>query len=136
MAGADSDTCRRFYEYGILYGLAFQMRDDWLDTFGDPSLFGKEIGGDILCDKKTWLRIMAEKEAPEETIVAASINDPVKKIEAMRELYIKLGLNRMCEETALSYSTQAKEVLDGVEIPEGARAFFDTLATKASTRLK
>ncbi len=136
MAEADADTCRRFYDYGMLYGLAFQMRDDWLDTFGDPALFGKEIGGDILCDKKTWLRIMAEKEAPEETAAAASIEEPEKKIEAMRTLYIRLGLDRLCEETALAYSAQAKEAIAEVAMPEAARNFFYTLADKASTRLK
>ena len=44
LAGATDDVCNRFYEYGISLGLAFQLRDDWLDTFGDPAVFGKEIG--------------------------------------------------------------------------------------------
>ncbi|MBD5233496.1 MAG: polyprenyl synthetase family protein [Bacteroidales bacterium] len=136
LAGADADTCRRFYDYGMLYGLSFQMRDDWLDTFGDPAVFGKEIGGDILCDKKTWLRIMAEKEAPAETAAAAAISNPEEKVEAMRSLYRSLGLDRLCDETARSFSNQAKEAIASVSMPEAAREFFDNLALKACTRQK
>ncbi len=61
-AGATRDIIKAFYRYGERLGLAFQLQDDLLDTYGDPIVFGKEIGGDILNDKKTWLRITAMAE--------------------------------------------------------------------------
>ena len=66
-AGADDTVCDKFYAYGEAMGLAFQLQDDWLDTFGDPAIFGKEIGGDILNQKKTWLLINALAENKDET---------------------------------------------------------------------
>ena len=52
MAGATPDVRVRLYDYGLALGIAFQLRDDWLDTFGDPAIFGKEIGGDIVNARK------------------------------------------------------------------------------------
>ena len=57
ITGADETVTDAFYGYGESLGLAFQLRDDYLDTYGDPATFGKQIGGDIACDKKTWLLI-------------------------------------------------------------------------------
>ena len=59
MAGASDEVKDAFYKYGVKLGLAFQLQDDYLDTYGDPAVFGKKIGGDILNDKKTWLLISA-----------------------------------------------------------------------------
>ncbi len=62
MADAPFETQVRFFDFGVNLGLAFQLQDDYLDTYGDPETFGKSIGGDILNDKKTWLLIMAMNE--------------------------------------------------------------------------
>lgn len=62
MAGGDQRSAQAMYAYGERLGLAFQLRDDYLDTYGDPIVFGKEIGGDIVNDKKTWLLITAMEE--------------------------------------------------------------------------
>ena len=65
IGGATQEQCELLYKYGYDLGLAFQVADDWLDTFGDPKVFGKAIGGDILNNKKTWLMIKALEKASE-----------------------------------------------------------------------
>ena len=67
IGGASPQQCELLYKFGYDLGLAFQVADDWLDTFGDTKVFGKAIGGDILNNKKTWLMIRAlEKATPAE----------------------------------------------------------------------
>ena len=63
IGGADKATADALYEYGMELGIAFQLRDDWLDTFGDAATFGKPIGGDIVNEKKTWMLITARRES-------------------------------------------------------------------------
>lgn len=70
MAGADFESQLTFFNYGVNLGLAFQLQDDYLDTYGNPETFGKAIGGDILNDKKTWLLIMALNEDKTGTVKA------------------------------------------------------------------
>ena len=65
IAGADERTCSYLYKFGYDLGLAFQIADDYLDTFGDQSVFGKMIGGDIINNKKTWLLIRALEKSVE-----------------------------------------------------------------------
>jgi geranylgeranyl diphosphate synthase type II len=65
IAGADEKTCDQLYRYGYDLGLAFQIADDWLDTYSDPKVFGKAIGGDILNNKKSWLLTRAFEKAGE-----------------------------------------------------------------------
>lgn len=61
IAGADAKIKECIYNYGYMLGLAFQIKDDYFDSFGDSAVFGKKIGGDILCGKKTWLLVEALK---------------------------------------------------------------------------
>ena len=65
IAGADARTCDYLYKFGYDLGLAFQITDDYLDTFGDQSVFGKKIGGDIVNNKKTWLLTRALEKSGE-----------------------------------------------------------------------
>ncbi len=136
MADADAETRRRLYDYGIALGIAFQLRDDWLDTYGDPAVFGKEIGGDIVNRKKTWLLITALEESDGELsdILREDLSDH-ELIAQVRRIYDRLNLSRRCCELAESYSQKAVEALDGVEMDADARRFFIGLAQKASTRL-
>ena len=63
LGGADAEDCRRLDRFAVELGLAFQLQDDWLDVYGDPAVFGKKIGGDIMCGKKTFLLINAYQRA-------------------------------------------------------------------------
>lgn len=135
MAGADEDTRRALYEYGIALGLAFQLRDDWLDTFGDPAVFGKEIGGDIINRKKTWLLITALKERYEDVMgVLEEDLEPQELVRQVRRHYDALKLGDRCQKLAVEYSRKAASIVNALDIDRQAVAFFESLAMKASSR--
>lgn len=138
MAGAPFETQVRFFDYGVNLGLAFQLQDDYLDTYGNPETFGKAIGGDILNDKKTWLLIMAMREDTTGTIMSllGKTDDPQGKIEKVREIYNALGLPERIHELISAYIDSAIKNLDHMELSPEARAFFMDLALKSATRDK
>ena len=136
MAGADEAVQTAMYRYGEQLGLAFQMQDDYLDTFGDEATFGKPIGGDILNEKKTWLLISAMHRAHGYALAdALALSQAAKKIDTVRSIYISLGLDKECREQVTFYSTQAINALPESLSPE-AREFFTELARNAETRAK
>ncbi|MCD7937039.1 MAG: polyprenyl synthetase family protein [Tannerellaceae bacterium] len=112
------------YEYGINIGLAFQLKDDLLDTYGDSATFGKNIGGDILCNKKTYLLINALRLAsPEQKKqlydwIQKDTFDPQEKIRAVKEIYDQLNIKQLCEEKIDAYYTQAQQILLSDNLPQ------------------
>src|SRR5690606_16955085 len=66
VAGASETSQKNIYEFGRNLGIAFQLQDDYLDVFGDPKLFGKQVGGDIISNKKTFLYLTALNDASKE----------------------------------------------------------------------
>lgn len=138
MADSSFETQMQFFNYGVNLGMAFQLQDDYLDSFGDPATFGKAIGGDILNDKKTWLLITALKEDKEGRVVSllGSRNDPDKKISEVKAEYERLGLPDRIAELIRAYIDTAISCLDQLDIPPEAREFFIDLALKSATREK
>ena len=106
---------KALYDFGINLGLAFQLQDDWLDCWGDPRTFGKRIGGDILCDKKTYLRILAEKAAP---IPSADKTDEQQYIETVKQYYVETGAEQACRDAIAYYVAKAKENLQELNLPD------------------
>ena len=135
MAGADEPTQRALYRFGELLGLAFQLQDDYLDTFGDAATFGKPIGGDIRNEKKTWLRNSALERDRSSALRDALVLSGQEKIDAVRRIYISLGLDKEIRTLITAYSSQAIEALPASLSPE-AREFFTSLARNAETRDK
>jgi len=138
MADAPFDTQLQFFNYGVNLGLAFQLQDDFLDTYGNPETFGKAIGGDILNDKKTWLLIMALQEDSSgklKEIIGSKITGE-EKISEVREIYNRLGLPDRIHELIRAYIDTAITCLDNMELMPEARAFFIDLALKSATRNK
>ena len=140
IAGADSRTCDVLYRFGYDLGLAFQIADDWLDTFGDPKVFGKAIGGDILNNKKTWLMIKAQSNASEKELEAleSAMTMPIdtdeektSKIAAVKELYAQLGVEQQAKEEIMRLHTQAMEYVSSLgltdENNEALRHYAETL---------
>lgn len=103
------------YDFGINLGLAFQLQDDWLDCWGNPLTFGKRIGGDILCDKKTFLRIQAEKAAP---LPVADRNDEQKYIDTFKQYYIETGAEQACRDAIALYGQKAKDCLKQLNLSD------------------
>ena len=135
MAGASDADVAKIYEYGVNLGLAFQLRDDWLDTYGDPAMFGKEIGGDIINRKKTWLLITALEERGDD-VRAILAEDLVEEelVRQVREVYDDLSLGERCSRLAEKYSTLAIESLEQVRMDDRARDYFKSLAAAAASR--
>lgn len=116
IAGAGERECDLLYKFGYDLGLAFQIADDWLDTFGDPEVFGKAIGGDILNNKKTWLMIRAlEKASPEEydalqVAMALPIDtdgQKAVKIAAVKSIYDSLNVGEDAKKEIVRLHEQA-----------------------------
>lgn len=137
LAGAPvADACR-LYDFGVQLGLAFQLQDDYLDVYGDPAVFGKKIGGDILCNKKTYMLINALQRADEaqraelERWIAAEEACPEEKIAGVTALYDAIGIKQLCHEKIESYFSAAGKCLAQVGAPEERkavlRAFADSL---------
>ncbi len=135
VAGASEEVADAFYKYGQNLGLAFQLRDDWLDTYGDPLVFGKQIGGDIINGKKTWLLINAIAECRNEILdILAEDLEPSERVEQVRAVYDRLNLNDRCRALVSDYADKAIHALDGVDLDADARAYFDNLARRSVER--
>lgn len=124
LADAPKEDAEHLYQFGINIGLAFQLQDDLLDVYGDPATFGKNIGGDILCDKKTFLLIHAFRRANEEQRaslsrwIGAKEYVPEEKIKAVTSIYNELGLKTLSEQKIETYFGQAMAHLKALSVPE------------------
>ncbi len=134
LGGGNSIDCDNMYHYGEQMGLAFQLRDDYLDTFGNSDTFGKEIGGDILNDKKTWLRVKAGEMAPDEVTAMTAKYVGKAKIEAVSRLYRQLGVDKACIDVIGNYTARSIQYLDNVSMPDISRQYFKNLAMAAINR--
>ena len=140
IAGADQESCNLLYRYGFDLGLAFQIADDWLDTYADPKVFGKAIGGDIVNNKKSWLMTRAFEKAGnlrEEltkamTMPIATEEEKAAKISTVKDLYEKLGVGEDAKEEIKRLHNQAMEHVSALNLSEEKA---DTLRNYASALL-
>lgn len=137
MAGADTEAQQAFYDYGMSLGLAFQLRDDYLDTYGDPLIFGKEIGGDIVNGKKTWLLITAMSEDKDGALQRIMDQNPApqEKIEAVRAIYDSLNLPHRITRLIEQYTDRAVRALDNISLQPGWTDYFTNLALSLNDRV-
>lgn len=123
LGDASEGDAQKLYDFGIRMGLAFQLQDDLLDVYGDPEVFGKKIGGDILCNKKTFMLITAFNLADDCRKVALNhwISGtgycPEEKIKAVTELYDQIGVRRICEDKINKYYSEGLALLEKVSLP-------------------
>ena len=142
MAGAPQETCQALYEYGYQLGMAFQITDDYLDTFGDEKVFGKKIGGDIANNKKSWLlvectsRAEGEDRAQLESIMAMGEDRRDEKVAAMQNLYVKLGVKDAAKEAILQYYDKAMSSLGGADFTREQISRLGTMAEQLVHREK
>ncbi len=120
-----SPQCKEaIYQYGRLLGIAFQLQDDYLDAFGDPETFGKQPGGDIIENKKTFLYLktleLADRsEAMQlEHLYTISPADNSGKIEAVKALFESSGAAELTRKEIENYTDKAFKILDKIELPE------------------
>lgn len=116
LANAPQEDCNKLYDFGINMGLAFQLQDDYLDVYGDFKTFGKAIGGDILCDKKTFMLINAINKAAGFDF-GKQYDTPQEKISAVTNLYNELGIDKLAKEKIEDYFNLARKNLNEVSLP-------------------
>ena len=122
LGGASEDDARKLYDFGIKMGLAFQLQDDYLDVYGDSKVFGKNIGGDILCNKKTFMLITAlalAKDEDKETLLGwlhATDYAPEEKIRSVTALYNKVGVPELCQVRIDAYYEEGLLLLEKVSV--------------------
>lgn len=122
VADADSETANNLYECGRNIGLAFQLQDDYLDSFGNEEIFGKKIGGDIVSNKKTYLLIKALQISNKSTkkklidLLNQKVFDPEEKIKAVLKIYEELKIKKFSEELMNFYIAQADRYFDKLNI--------------------
>lgn len=120
--GASQEDADLLYEFGINIGLAFQLKDDYLDVYGDPAVFGKNIGGDILCDKKTYMLINVLGRANPEQLqelnkwIGVQQGNPQEKIAAITAIYNQVGIKELCEKKMNFYYEKAIAALNSVSV--------------------
>ncbi len=114
--GADNHMAQHFYDFGIYLGLGFQLQDDYLDSFGDEASFGKQIGGDILNDKKTFLSIkLRDKIGLNAFNDLCGIDNEDEKISAVKSAYIGHGLDQAIIEEVNRYHEKSLSILNKIE---------------------
>lgn len=139
IGGASEKDAEKMYEYGVMTGLAFQIQDDWLDTFGDSTTFGKPIGGDIMNAKKTYLYVAALEEGGQTAQAlrtAYEIPAGEMRVKTVTRLYEKLGMNEKCKKAVGHYSAKALKALNSTLLGEEEKEAFRKLAEKLVGRKK
>jgi geranylgeranyl diphosphate synthase type II len=133
LGGAFDKDASLLYDFGIQIGLAFQLQDDYLDVYGDVKSFGKNIGGDILCNKKTYLLIKTIELADDESMMQLkhwleSDDKSEKKIKAVTDIYNKLDIASYSDRMIQKYYVSAMHNLEEVEIDEEKKSILKSFA--------
>ena len=124
VAGASEEDQNSIYEFGRNLGIAFQLQDDYLDAFGDPKTFGKQVGGDIIENKKTFLYLKALETAStthkKELLDLFSIHpeDSSDKIETIKTIFVESGAAERTQLEIKNYTNKAFSVLETLEISD------------------
>ena len=139
LAGANEAQQEALYQFGINVGLAFQIQDDILDVWGDPKTFGKAVGGDISCNKKTYVYLTAQQLADDELTeelhqwYGSVLDDNTEKIAAVKGIFEQLNVRAACEAVVEDYTQKALQILD--TLPQNAATEqLRQLANKLNTR--
>mgnify|MGYP002466771260 CR=1 FL=1 len=134
LGGASAEDAERLYDFGVNMGVAFQLKDDLLDVYGDAAVFGKNIGGDILCNKKTYMLIKALELADPETKeelwgwIERKEFDHEEKIKAVTRIYDRLGIKEIAFAAIDKYLKMSRDILDKIDVPRERKVdFYETL---------
>jgi len=135
LANASRENADNLYLFGLNLGMAFQLQDDLLDIYGKEEKLGKEIGGDIVSGKKTYLFLKAMEIAgtEEQTLLVDSLTDPtlaqVEKITIVKEIYGHLRIKEITEKEIENYFVCALDFLDKIKVPDENKSELKLLAT-------
>lgn len=137
VGGAPLAEQQAIYDFGISLGIAFQLQDDYLDAFGNPETFGKQVGGDIIENKKTFLYLQALGLAPEAEVrelrdlFTIKPHDPTAKVDRVCQLFRQCGADKATQNSIAAYTAKAFEQLNGLsgnpKAKQALRAFGEWL---------
>ncbi|MCK5169768.1 MAG: polyprenyl synthetase family protein [Bacteroidales bacterium] len=141
LGGADKNDADLLYEFGRNIGLAFQLQDDFLDVYGDTNVFGKQIGGDIVANKKTFMLIMAKELAKGEDknrlndLMLSGDLEREMKVAAVTEIYSRLDIRNIVQKRIEELNQKALEFLSRVSVAENKKSELKKLAEKLINRI-
>jgi geranylgeranyl diphosphate synthase type II len=124
IADASQSCQEKIYAFGKNLGIAFQLQDDYLDAFGNPLTFGKQVGGDIIANKKTFLYLTAlQKSTPAEaqelsSLFATMPKNPSEKITAVKEIFVCSGAAKATEDEIARYTNTSISLLQDIKISQ------------------
>jgi geranylgeranyl diphosphate synthase type II len=140
LGGGDQEDVNHLYTFGEKMGLAFQLQDDLLDVYGDPTQFQKKLGGDIVENKKTFLLINAYQRADDaqkaelDRWVNAQTFEPVEKIAAVTHIYTILGIDKLAQQKIEELFAESLKSLDQVKVSEEKKTQLHLFANKLMGR--
>lgn len=140
VAGTTEENCQLIYEFGRNLGIAFQLQDDLLDAFGDPETFGKQVGGDIIENKKTYLYLLALQQGNMEQKhqllqhFAAHPDDSNEKIDIVKQIFMATGADGATKNAIADYTERALVTLDAMELSTDNKMALRFFAEKLMER--
>lgn len=140
IAETSKENANLIYEFGLNLGLAFQLQDDYLDAFGDPKTFGKQVGGDIIENKKTYLYLkaieFASKEEQAQLLQLFSIQpeDVTEKIKSAKAIFNSSGASQATQLAIQEYTLKAFETLEKIDIKKDKKAILKTFGENLMER--
>jgi geranylgeranyl diphosphate synthase type II len=140
VANASTEDQNNIYEFGRLLGIAFQLQDDYLDAFGDPKTFGKQVGGDIIENKKTYLYLKALEFSNNENasilkdLFNTELENNTSKIETVKKLFIESGSAEATKEAIKEFTNKAYSVLENLSISEDKKEQLRDFGNALMTR--
>lgn len=141
IANAPSKDADLLYDFGINLGLAFQLKDDLLDVYGNPETFGKQVGGDIISNKKTYMLIKAMESAKDDDLTELNYwlsldeFDVTEKVKTVTEIYDRLNIKSVCENKMNEYYEIATKSLDLVDLSSDKKKELSILADSLMYRI-
>ena len=140
IARSSEELQSAIYDYGINLGIAFQLQDDYLDAFGNPENFGKQVGGDIIENKKTFLYIRAMELATEEekrelkNLFSIKPQNPHEKIQTVKQIFIKSGAAEVTRKEIEKYTKRAFQILESLDVPDKKKGVLQRFGNKLMNR--
>lgn len=140
IAETSPENCDAIYDFGLNLGIAFQLQDDYLDAFGNPETFGKQVGGDIIENKKTFLYLKALEFSNEEEkhglldLYSIQPNDNSEKIASVKEIFVATGASKATQGAMKMYTEKAFAVLQNLNISDDKKHVLKTFGENLMSR--
>lgn len=140
VAQTSEENRNLIYDFGLNLGIAFQLQDDYLDAFGDPKTFGKQVGGDIIENKKTYLYLKAlefsskDQQQQLSHLFSVQLVDNSEKIESVKQLFIETGASEATKKAIENYTLKAFNTLNKMSISEDKKTLLKTFGEMLMSR--